>query len=48
MATELFDGIAHIDALMMKEDTTADEMKEAYKAWSKTYEKVRLFNILQQ
>ena len=42
MATETVDGIAHVDMLMMKKDTTQEEMKDAYKAWSKTYEKVSL------
>lgn len=40
MATETFDGIAHVDMLMMKKGTTQEEMKKAYKAWSKTYETV--------
>ena len=42
MAT--FDGYTHVDKLMekaLKEGTTEEELKEAYVAWSKTYEKVR-------
>ncbi len=43
MAAENFDGYAHVDRLMRKainEDTTREEIKEAYVAWSKTYEQV--------
>ena len=42
MATENFNGIEYVDMLMAKKDTTQDEMKEAYKAWSKTYEVVSI------
>ena len=40
MSAETFDGMALVHTLMLKNDTTEDEMKEAYKAWSKTYDKV--------
>ena len=45
MATQNFDGYIHVDNLMkkaLKEGTTEEEIKEAYVAWSKTYEKVNI------
>ncbi|CAB4041047.1 Hypothetical predicted protein [Paramuricea clavata] len=45
MAT--FDGYTHVDKLMekaLKEGTTKEELKEAYVAWSKTYEKDMCIN----
>jgi hemoglobin-like flavoprotein len=44
MATENYDGYSHVHNLQekaLKEDTTEEELKEVYAAWSKTYEKVR-------
>ena len=43
MAAENFDGYAHVDKLMrkaLKEEAPKEEIKEAYAAWAKTYEKV--------
>ena len=43
MAAENFDGYAHVDKLMRKaleEEAPKEEIKEAYAAWAKTYEKV--------
>ena len=43
MATENFDGYAHVDNLMqkaLKQDNVQEELKQAYVAWSKTYDKV--------
>ena len=46
MATDNFDGYTHVDKLKLKkalkEGTTEEEIKEAYVAWSKTYEKVNI------
>jgi hemoglobin-like flavoprotein len=43
MTAENYDGYAHVHELMsraLKEETTEDEIKELYAAWSKTYDKV--------
>ena len=44
MAMDNFDGIAHVHTLMQKEGTTQEEIKDAYVAWSKTYEQVRVYS----
>jgi hemoglobin-like flavoprotein len=44
MATENYDGYAHVHELMwraLREETTQEEIKELYSAWSKTYDKVK-------
>ena len=45
MAAENFDGYAHVDMLMqkaLKGDTNQEDIKEAYVAWGKTYDKVNI------
>ena len=49
MAAENFDGYAHVDKLMQKalrEDNVQEELKEAYVAWAKTYDKVTVNRFL--
>ena len=35
-----FDGFLHMEKVMQNAGTTLDDLKETYRVWSKTYEKV--------
>ncbi|CAB4030110.1 Hypothetical predicted protein [Paramuricea clavata] len=48
MTTENYDGYTHVHNLQekaLKEDTTEEELKEVYAAWSKTYDKDMCINL---
>ena len=40
---ENFDGLVHIHTLMQKQGTTQEEIKDAYVAWSQTYEQASVY-----
>ena len=41
-----FDGFLHMEKVMQNAGTTLDDLKDTYRVWSKTYEKVYMIIVL--